>query len=261
MWTQPAGTVGESRSTCRIQQRPRTPRHELLRNGVHHMTRITQVKLIDDLDGSPAAETVRFSLDRTAYEIDLSSHHAAALREAIAAFRDAARPQPGRRRAQATTSSSVASTRRSQNQEIRTWARAHGYAVPNRGRIPTRISAAFHADSPDALPAREEEPTAAAASPARARQADERRSVARQPKTDEAAATPAAVGASADTSVPTVGRDGLTKTEREQIRSWAQEQGIEVKPRGQLKQDLISNHRAWAKRVGSGTARSGATST
>ncbi|MBP2371291.1 hypothetical protein JOF36_007064 [Pseudonocardia parietis] len=29
---------------------------------------------------------------------------------------------------------------------------------------------------------------------------------------------------------------------------------IEVKPRGQLKQDLISNYRAWAKRVGSGTA-------
>ncbi len=220
------------------------------------MTRVTQVKLIDDLDGSPAAETVRFSLDRKAYEIDLSSHHAAALRDAIAAFGDAARPQPGRGRAQPATSSSVASTRRSQSQAIRTWARAHGYAVPDRGRISARISAAFHADNPDALPAREAEPTAATANPARAGEADERQSVARQPETDDGAATPAAGGAGADTSVPAVGRDGLTKTEREQIRSWAQEQGIEVKPRGQLKQDLVSNYRAWAKRVGSGTATS-----
>lgn len=218
------------------------------------MTRVTQVKLIDDLDGSPAAETVRFSLDRKAYEIDLSAHHAAALREAIAAFGDVARPQPGPRRTPAITSSAAASARRSQNQAIRTWARAHGYAVPHRGRIPARISAAFHADNPDALPAREAEPPAATANPATAGQADQRQSVARQPETDDGAATPAAVGAGADTSVPAVGRDGLTKTEREQIRSWAQEQGIEVKPRGQLKQDLISNYRAWAKRVGSGTA-------
>ncbi|WP_093356969.1 Lsr2 dimerization domain-containing protein [Pseudonocardia ammonioxydans] len=220
------------------------------------MTRVTQVKLIDDLDGSPAAETVRFSLDRKAYEIDLSAPHAAALRDAIAAFGDVARPQPGRRGAPATTSSSAASTRRSQNQAIRTWARAHGYAVPHRGRIPARISAAFHADNPDALPAREAAPTAATASAARAGEADERQSVARQPETDDDAAPPAAVGAGADTSVPAVGRDGLTTTERAQIRYWAQEQGIEVKPRGQLKHDLISNYRAWAKRVGSGIATS-----
>ncbi|SFO55359.1 Lsr2 protein [Pseudonocardia ammonioxydans] len=80
--------------------------------------------------------------------------------------------------------------------------------------------------------------------------------MARQPETDDDAAPPAAVGAGADTSVPAVGRDGLTTTERAQIRYWAQEQGIEVKPRGQLKHDLISNYRAWAKRVGSGIATS-----
>jgi hypothetical protein len=44
------------------------------------------------------------------------------------------------------------------------------------------------------------------------------------------------------------GRDGLTGSERETIRSWAAEQGIDVKPRGQLKKDLIGNYRAWEAR-------------
>ncbi len=44
------------------------------------------------------------------------------------------------------------------------------------------------------------------------------------------------------------GRDGLTGPERETIRGWATEQGIDVKPRGQLKKDLIGNYRAWESR-------------
>ena len=66
------------------------------------MTRVTEVKLLDDLDGSPATETVRFSVDRKDYEIDLSSDHATALRDAIASYRDAARPLSGRPRDRAT---------------------------------------------------------------------------------------------------------------------------------------------------------------
>ena len=37
--------------------------------------------LVDDLDGSPADETVNFALDGRNYEIDLSKEHAAELRE------------------------------------------------------------------------------------------------------------------------------------------------------------------------------------
>ena len=44
------------------------------------------------------------------------------------------------------------------------------------------------------------------------------------------------------------GRDGLTGAERETIRAWAVEQGIEVKTRGQLKKDLVANYQAWKER-------------
>ena len=37
------------------------------------MAQKVQVLLVDDLDGGEASETVSFSLDGTAYEIDLSS--------------------------------------------------------------------------------------------------------------------------------------------------------------------------------------------
>src|SRR4051794_29819693 len=41
------------------------------------------ITLVDDFDGSPAAETVSFALDGTTYEIDLSETNAAALRDTI----------------------------------------------------------------------------------------------------------------------------------------------------------------------------------
>ncbi|MCU1383896.1 MAG: Lsr2-like protein, partial [Acidobacteria bacterium] len=40
------------------------------------------VQLIDDLDGGEAAETVTFSIDGTAYQIDLSTRNASKLRDA-----------------------------------------------------------------------------------------------------------------------------------------------------------------------------------
>ncbi len=48
-------------------------------------------KLIDDLDGSEATETVTFGLDGTTYEIDLNKKNAAALREALEPYVKAAR--------------------------------------------------------------------------------------------------------------------------------------------------------------------------
>ena len=38
--------------------------------------------------------------------------------------------------------------------------------------------------------------------------------------------------------------DGLTSEERERIRAWANEEGIEVKARGRLSKDLIGNYRS-----------------
>ena len=50
------------------------------------MAQQTSVSLVDDLDGSKAAETVAFGLDGSSFEIDLSKKNAAALRKALTEF-------------------------------------------------------------------------------------------------------------------------------------------------------------------------------
>ena len=52
-------------------------------------------KLVDDLDGSEATETVLFGLDGEGYEIDLNAKNAAALRKAIEKYVAAARGTSG----------------------------------------------------------------------------------------------------------------------------------------------------------------------
>ena len=103
----------------------------------------TETLLIDDLDGSPAEGTIRFALDGTNYEIDLSSEHAQALREELSPFIDAARRAPGTR--------SPARPRRKpsagdpDSTEIRDWARSQGIDVKDRGRIPAELIVKFKA--------------------------------------------------------------------------------------------------------------------
>lgn len=203
------------------------------------MAQRTVVTLVDDLDGGVAAESVSFGLDHVDYEIDLSGEHAEALRGALAPYVAAARRTGGRRPARTTraarpTSSGTpagAGRSRSANAEIRAWAAEHGVTLAERGRLPGRVIEAYEAGDPTMLP-RE---GAATGSP-------------------ESSPEPAAEVTSGPTSDPTSedgerrGRDGLTAAERETIRGWAAEQGIDVKPRGQLKKDLISNYRAWEAR-------------
>ena len=91
------------------------------------------VALEDDLTGGPAQETVRFAFAGTDYEIDLSAKNAAALRKQFAPYIEHAR-RAGR---------SVASRQRSG--DIRAWAKEHGLAVSERGRIPASVVAQYHA--------------------------------------------------------------------------------------------------------------------
>ena len=49
----------------------------------HFMAQKIQTLFIDDLDGGEAAGTVRFALDGTEYEIDLSAVHNEELRKAL----------------------------------------------------------------------------------------------------------------------------------------------------------------------------------
>jgi hypothetical protein len=113
------------------------------------VAQIREVRLIDDLDGAAADETVEFGLDGKNYEIDLSTGNAAKLRELLADFVGSARRSGGgRRRGQATA---VAARRpsidREQNQAIRDWARKRGMKVSDRGRIPAEVLDAYHQEN------------------------------------------------------------------------------------------------------------------
>ncbi len=108
------------------------------------MAQKVQVVLVDDIDGGTADETVSFSLDGVAYEIDLTTANAGKLRDALAPWVGHARRVGGRTR----TGARRAGTSRSsggKNAEIREWARANGYSVSERGRIPAEVKSAFDA--------------------------------------------------------------------------------------------------------------------
>ncbi|WP_173921724.1 Lsr2 family protein [Agromyces sp. Marseille-P2726] len=103
------------------------------------MSKKTVVTLIDDIDGTEAAETITFTLDGKSYEIDLSADNAANFRSALAPYTAVAR-RTARRSARRGVSSSGATLK-----EIRAWAADHGIVVPARGRIPADVQEQYRA--------------------------------------------------------------------------------------------------------------------
>ncbi|MFT3796956.1 histone-like nucleoid-structuring protein Lsr2 [Microbacterium sp.] len=119
-------------------------------------------QLVDDLDGTVleagAGETVLFSLDGTAYEIDLTDDNAAALRAAFAPFIAAARTVSARSRSARGGASARRGTgggeagkrvqRRAGQRDyapVREWAAQHGYTLSERGRVPAAVLEAYDA--------------------------------------------------------------------------------------------------------------------
>ncbi len=107
------------------------------------MVQKVMVTLIDDVDGSPADETVLFSLDGVNYEIDLTTENAAKLRDALAPWVGHARRAGGRRTTARRPRSSGRSGGSGDASKIREWARANGYTVSDRGRIPAEVAEAY----------------------------------------------------------------------------------------------------------------------
>lgn len=101
------------------------------------MARETITKLVDDLDGGEAAETIHFGLDGQQYEIDLSAKNAKQLRSALSLYVEKgtriAKAARGQRR-QARDAATVAA-RREESRAIREWAVKKGLEVAARGRI------------------------------------------------------------------------------------------------------------------------------
>ncbi|GAA4714835.1 hypothetical protein GCM10023215_67550 [Pseudonocardia yuanmonensis] len=132
------------------------------------MAKITNITLVDDLDGGRADETVTFTLDGKEFEIDLSTKHASELREAFAPFVGAARraSSGSGRRNYARVPSSSGKTRE-QNAAIREWAVSAGFQVSERGRIPSNVLEAYaNRGASAAAPEAGDAPREAAAEPA-----------------------------------------------------------------------------------------------
>lgn len=91
-------------------------------------------ELIDDIDGSPAAHSIRFAIDGAQYEIDLNDANASSLRQAFAAYVASGRRVGGR----AKRSKSKAKAN-----DVRNWAEQNGFEVTTRGRLPRGVQQAY----------------------------------------------------------------------------------------------------------------------
>ncbi len=110
------------------------------------MARIEEVTviLVDDFDGTQAAETVKFSLDGRTYEIDLSKPNASELRRTLRPYVDRARS--ARHTSGARSRPKVSTTRKGSRRsegydrvEVRAWAKSNRIKVAPRGRIANEI--------------------------------------------------------------------------------------------------------------------------
>ena len=107
------------------------------------MAQKVNIVLVDDLDGTEAAETVSFGLDGTTYEIDLNDANAASLREALSGYVGHARKVTGGGRR--TRRSSGGSSSSSNTKDVREWAKSQGMEVSERGRISANVQQAYDA--------------------------------------------------------------------------------------------------------------------
>jgi hypothetical protein len=108
------------------------------------MAKETVTRLLDDLDGGIAHETVKFALDGHSYEIDLSSKNAKKLRSDLAVFVEHGSRLSGRASGQGRRARHVGASEKDQNRAIREWALSKGFDVAERGRIKQDVVEAFH---------------------------------------------------------------------------------------------------------------------
>jgi len=109
------------------------------------MAKETVEVLVDDLDGSAAAETVRLGWNGEWRELELSTRNVAALSRAVKRYWDVARPAGADGPAARPRKRSAARSRRSRDPKaIRAWATANGVNVPTRGRIPRDVERQFN---------------------------------------------------------------------------------------------------------------------
>ena len=109
------------------------------------MAKQTTVTITDDLDGSPNAKEVSFSLNGRTWVIDLSTKNRAALEKALKPYIAKATEQGRRTRAGKAVRSSSRSKRRTDLAAVREWAKDNGHQVSDRGRISADVLTAYDA--------------------------------------------------------------------------------------------------------------------
>jgi hypothetical protein len=127
------------------------------------VAREVRVVLTCDVDGAEGEEvgTVRFGFEGEDYEIELCRKHFDELASSIEPYRAKARraQEGGGRRSRRASRPAAAEPRpraRAARQgqadvsAIRAWARANGYTVSDRGRVPRQVLEAYEAASASA---------------------------------------------------------------------------------------------------------------
>jgi hypothetical protein len=112
------------------------------------MAKKMSVELIDDIDGSEACESIRFSIDGGVYEIDLNAVHASEMRAAFEEYVKAGRRGSAIRAAAPISTGDRGGSRRRaadpHNAVVRAWAAEKGLACNTHGRIPEHILVLFN---------------------------------------------------------------------------------------------------------------------
>jgi hypothetical protein len=107
------------------------------------MAQRIQTLFIDDIDGGAADGTVRFGLDGTDYEIDLSGEHTDELRSVLEKYIEHSRKVGSARRPRrGPRTGPVIDTAK-----VREWAKGNGYDIKDRGRVPADVVEKYQAAS------------------------------------------------------------------------------------------------------------------
>lgn len=103
------------------------------------------VRYLDDIYGTDLgdhANTISFAVEGKEYSIDLSDDNVQAFREAVAPYIEAGHRVTGKN---AKTARKATKTPSADLEPIREWAKANGYDVSDRGRIPADVMDAYSA--------------------------------------------------------------------------------------------------------------------
>lgn len=116
------------------------------------MARKTITTLIDDLDGSPADQTVWLRLNDRAVTLDLTDDNAARLEELLTPYLDAGRHERVAKASTQARSRHDEDVAKAENAKIRVWARTNGWPnLSDRGRLPKDAQTAYAAATAGAL--------------------------------------------------------------------------------------------------------------